>query len=695
MPLERKVLYCSRTHSQLTQFAGEVKCTAYASQLRLVPLASRRQLCINPQVAQLSSLSRVNDACLDLLKAKKGKCAAYTRIHDKTGGCVYYSDEAGRRCMRDHILAKVQDIEEVVSLGKKLCVCPYYAARKAIKSAQMVLLPYQLLFHKPSREWLGIDVKDNIVVIDEAHNLIDAINNIHSVELNLAQLERARFQLGHYLDTYSRRLNPKNIVYIKQILFIVDALRTTLTSPPPVAPSDCELKSVAASLNGLKPVNKAKPAVLLLTINDFIFSAKIDNYNVFKLERYFERSKIAFKVSGFHEKVTPSATAPPGEVSTDDDLVGRHRPALGQVESFLLALSNADRNGRVLVTYNAETPQASSLRFLLLNPEAHFRDVIEQAKAVVLAGGTLQPMSSLRAQLLSGAATHTVHQLSCGHVIPPSNVVVVPLARGPSGLPLDFTYASRSSPDVIAELGRTLTNLCRIVPDGVVCFFPSYKYEDAVVSAWEQTGVTNSIAARKKIFVEPKDTTAVDVVLRQYKSCIKHSFSNKPGTPAGALLCAVVGGKMSEGINFSDGLARCVVVVGMPYPNPQDPVLVEKMCFLETLSRGSGTAHYEELCMKAVNQSIGRAIRHAQDYAVIVLIDRRYGRSSTLSKLPTWLTGAITKVGGGDRAGSDGGLTFGPAFSAVARFFQGKRAQQEAAEHARAVKHSTKSYHKL
>eukprot|EP01105_Mastigella_eilhardi_P001188 TRINITY_DN1147_c3_g1_i10.p1 TRINITY_DN1147_c3_g1~~TRINITY_DN1147_c3_g1_i10.p1 ORF type:complete len:104 (-),score=1.62 TRINITY_DN1147_c3_g1_i10:335-646(-) len=74
---------------------------------------------------------------------------------------------------------------------------------------------------------------------------------------------------------------------------------------------------------------------------------------------------------------------------------------------------------------------------------------------------------------------------------------------------------------------------------------------------------------------------------------------------------------------------------------------------------------------------------------------RRYGRSSTLSKLPTWLTGAITKVGGGDRAGSDGGLTFGPAFSAVARFFQGKRAQQEAAEHARAVKHSTKSYHKL
>ena len=42
-------------------------------------------------------------------------------------------------------------------------------------------------------------------------------------------------------------------------------------------------------------------------------------------------------------------------------------------------------------------------------------------------------------------------------------------------------------------------------------------------------------------------------------------------------LLAVVGGRLSEGINFSDGLCRCVAVVGLPYPNPSDPLLRARM----------------------------------------------------------------------------------------------------------------------
>ena len=37
----------------------------------------------------------------------------------------------------------------------------------------------------------------------------------------------------------------------------------------------------------------------------------------------------------------------------------------------------------------------SSIKFLLLNPAVHFTDVLQEARAVVVAGGTMQPVSSM------------------------------------------------------------------------------------------------------------------------------------------------------------------------------------------------------------------------------------------------------------------------------------------------------------
>jgi chromosome transmission fidelity protein 1 len=80
----------------------------------------------------------------------------------------------------------VKDIEDIVVMGKKACVCPYYATRRAVKQSQvsqhrvgtqstlsdvqLVTLPYNLLLQKNAREALDIDLTNQIVVIDEAHS---------------------------------------------------------------------------------------------------------------------------------------------------------------------------------------------------------------------------------------------------------------------------------------------------------------------------------------------------------------------------------------------------------------------------------------------------------------------------------------------------------------------------------------------
>jgi chromosome transmission fidelity protein 1 len=176
-----------------------------------------------------------------------------------------------------------------------------------------------------------------------------------------------------------------------------------------------------------------------------------------------------------------------------------------------------------------------------------------------------------------------------------------------------------------------------VVPKGLVVFLPSYNYESTIFIRWRATGVLKEIARKKSIHREPKNSRDLEAALARYSdeaSCIEN---------AGAILFSVMGGKMSEGINFADDRARCVLVVGLPYPDITDPILKEKMESLDKEctqpGRGiTGQAYYQNLCMRTVNQSVGRAIRHANDYAAIVLADFRYATDTRIWRgLPQWL----------------------------------------------------------
>ena len=234
---------------------------------------------------------------------------------------------------------------------------------------------------------------------------------------------------------------------------------------------------------------------------------------------------------------------------------------------------------------------------------------------------------------------------SCGHIIPPENLIVLPIAKGPRDVEFDFTYQKRNTPAVVDALGHAIIGLCATIPDGLVIFFPSYRYLDEVILRWKKPvhasseSIWDLVTKRKPTFMESKDSSSVDEVLQEYTQSIDAG--------KGGLLLSVIGGKMSEGINFSDRLGRGVVVVGLPFPNIQSAQWKAKLEYIEngTVAKGGSRDEgkaaardfYENACMRAVNQSIGRAIRHQKDYASIVLLDRRYRTPRIEGKLPGWI----------------------------------------------------------
>ncbi|XP_014649464.1 PREDICTED: probable ATP-dependent RNA helicase DDX11 isoform X2 [Ceratotherium simum simum] len=598
-----KIYYCSRTHSQLAQFVHEVQKSPFGKDTRLVSLGSRQNLCVNEDVKHLGSVQLINDRCVEMQRSKHERKSEAEeekpkrRRQEPRAACPFYNYEQ-LQLLRDEVLVEVKDIEQLVTLGKEAQACPYYGSRFAIPAAQLVVLPYQMLLHAATRQASGIRLQGQVVVIDEAHNLIDTITGIHSAEVSGSQLCQAHSQLLQYMERYGKRLKAKNLMYIKQILYLLEKFVTVLGGNIKQNPNTQSLSQTGTELK---------------TINDFLFLSQIDNINLFKVQRYCEKSMVSRKLFGFTERygavLTPSREQPrlagfqhflqslqPGGTKApaapiEEEEARALRPAspLMHIEGFLAALTAANQDGRVILSRRGSLSQ-SSLKFLLLNPAVPFAQVVKECRAVVIAGGTMQPVSDFREQLLAcaGAEAERVVEFSCGHVIPPDNILPLVICSGPSNQQLEFTYQKRELPQMMLETGRILCNLCNVVPGGVVCFFPSYEYQRQVHAHWDESGLLARLAVRKKIFQEPKRANQVEQVLMEYSKCIQ-CCGQAGGTVTGALLLSVVGGKMSEGINFSDDLGRCVVMVGMPYPNIKSPELQEKMAYLDqTLDARSG-----------------------------------------------------------------------------------------------------------
>ncbi len=104
---------------------------------------------------------------------------------------------------------------------------------------------------------------------------------------------------------------------------------------------------------------------------------------------------------------------------------------------------------------------------------------------------------------------------------------------------------------------------------------------------------------------------------------------------AEGVLFGVLGGKFSEGVDYSDNILNSVICIGLPLPPPSSKQ--EALINYYSAKFGRKKAWKYASLQPALNnvlQALGRPIRKSQDKAIIVLLEKRLLEREIFNSLP-------------------------------------------------------------
>nr|XP_042703328.1 regulator of telomere elongation helicase 1 isoform X7 [Chrysemys picta bellii] len=573
-----KIIYASRTHSQLTQVISELKSTVYRP--KMCVLGSREQLCINPEVKRQESNHMQIHMCR--MKVMARTCHFYNNVEEKS--------------TEKELTNSILDIEDLVKNGNKHRVCPYYLSRSLKQQADIIFMPYNYLLDSKSRRAHNLDLKGTVVILDEAHN-VGACSCIvvYFAAKWLLEVEDVWPEEKLCEESSSFDLTPYDLASAMDAINVVLEEQAKVVQQNEIhAEFNMEFASSGLSME-LEDIAKIKR--ILLQLENAIDAVQLpaNGNGVTKEGSYifdlFAEAQITFQ--------------------TKTSLL----ESLEQIEQFL--------SGRKVLSYWCFSPGYS------------MHELVRQGvRTIILTSGTLSPLSSFTMEMQIPFPVC----LENPHVIDKHQIWVGIIPKGPDGGLLSSTYEKRFSVECLSSLGKTIGNLVRIIPHGLLVFFPSYPVMDKSLEYWREHDFAKRIEEVKPMFVEPRNKGTFTEIMDAYYDKIVCPKSS------GATFLAVCRGKASEGLDFADMNGRGVVITGLPFPPRMEPRVVLKMQFLDEMKRqGSGAQYlsgrewYRQQASRAVNQAIGRVIRHRQDYGAIFLCDHRFVNNDVRSQLPSWV----------------------------------------------------------
>lgn len=500
----------------------------------------------------------------------------------KTGGCVYFNG-------KDRLIKKVADmmldIEELRSEGKRCAGCPYYAARMLVEDADIVFAPYNYLIDSGIRLYTDISLANAIVIIDEAHNIEDVCRAAGSVELSSQTIDIVANEMLGAIKK-SAMLGEIKADFIN-IFELFRKLR--LHSDP----EEFDTKGRDCSMR----IRKGKGI--------------IEELESMEIKREFFA---VFKASLKAIRGSDDAKELVGMTTTH---------LLGEIERvFSLIDAGCESYAFCFQKFHGE-PARYAYNFWLLDPGAIFEPFVHSVKSVTLLSGTLSPFSSFHSELRFPFK----HQVTAPHILRDEQVFIASIQKGHLGRDLCGVYAVAETPEYLDQVSSIIASVAKAVctAGGTLVFVPSY-------------AALGKLAARiKDAIVEPKvgGTAEFEKCLKRYQARIAQRVP--------AIMLCVYRGKAAEGINFEDQYARAVVAVGIPYPSIADPQISLKKEYNDANSRFTGRMWYEAQAYRAMNQALGRIVRHASDWGAIFLLDSRMCERKNQGSLSSWIAKGVRK----------------------------------------------------